>query len=135
MASAEDRRLSPRTATVFDAVIATEHPLMTMDCSISNISVGGACMWTPSQDVPSQFYLIDVIAQVAYCAEVVWRRAPHVGVRFTGMVLVSERTAPTFLTAALAQRRVQDTEALMKKQREPYPVGRPFHLDPAKLRH
>ena len=131
MVSPVDRRQTPRSEVVFDAVVAAEHPLTAIDCSITNISVGGACVWTPADNVPEEFYLIDVIAQVAYSAQVVWRRPPHVGVRFTGMMLVSERTAPTFLTAALAQRRVQDTEALMKKQRGAYPVGRPFDPETA----
>lgn len=77
-----ERRRQPRTRTLKGAKILFNDHRSVIDCTVRNISVGGACLQVASVlGVPDRFDMMFEDRTIRPC-RTVWRRERHVGVIF-----------------------------------------------------
>ena len=110
---AAERRRWPRKLTPSTAVIANADGKNARDCTIIDISAGGAQIGT-SQDLPVglQVYLLDTKNQVAYLAKVLWSNRARSGLWFRGKQPIGSGLAPcqTFLWRLLLEAKLRQVD-------------------------
>jgi hypothetical protein len=71
---------------------------ITVDCTIRNVSEGGAQVRVAAgQIVPNAFDLIEIRSGIAYRAEVAWRSPAGMGVKFSDRINLDAAGAPLSL--------------------------------------
>jgi len=79
----EERRKYPRMKTLKAAKIVAQDNAVTIDCTVCDLSLRGACLEVPrSVEVPNAFDLILGPARSKYPCRVVWRQPTRLGVEF-----------------------------------------------------
>jgi hypothetical protein len=117
-----ERRRYERIPTDLDAVAALPQGVLG-DCSILDMNIYGARLET-LEELPEEFFLVDLASNVAYRARVAWRRAPLLGTRFLETWLLSGDGAPEWLSALRAERMTAAAAARAAKM-PPRPGRRP----------
>ncbi|MDR3507130.1 MAG: PilZ domain-containing protein [Caulobacteraceae bacterium] len=85
------RRREPRLRTLLTGKLVFGPHDMTADCTIRNLTAGGAKITTSlAAGLPPEFWLIVVRQNTAYRAAVAWRRGEELGLRFEGQHDLSE---------------------------------------------
>ena len=95
-AELSNRRQSERRETCLKAQISYgPKDGITLDCTIRNISSGGAMLDVPADRLlPPAFRLINIGEGFAYDAHIVWRRGPQIGVYFSGAADLRAAASP-----------------------------------------
>jgi hypothetical protein len=76
-----DQRVTPRRRVLLSALVVKSDFSGLFRCGVHDVSDHGARLKIPSGLLlPAQFWLIATSAGLAYEAQTVWRRYPHVGV-------------------------------------------------------
>jgi hypothetical protein len=99
----KDRRRAPRSEVNAQGLIIGGEGDCVLACVIRNVSILGAMVEAPEADVPERFFLVDLVGSVAYEAELVWRRAGRVGLRFADLLILSEERTPAYVRDAVLQ--------------------------------
>jgi len=77
-----ERRTGPRQRALLAGKLANADATETVDCTIRNLSPGGALIETATpQLLPRELHLLQLKEGVAWDAEVIWRRGSRVGLR------------------------------------------------------
>lgn len=91
------RRASRRQRVLFGGKIVIG-PNFSMDCTIRNLSDGGAQVRVgPEVALPHGFHLIEIRSGMAYRAEVAWRSLTAAGLKFTERLDLNRPGAPMHL--------------------------------------
>jgi hypothetical protein len=107
------RRRWPRKPTLLSAVVADANGENARDCTIFDVSAGGAQIGTSrALPVGLQVYLLDTGNRVAYLAEVVWSKATRSGLLFLGKQTIGIGLSPnlTFLWRLLLEAKLREVD-------------------------
>jgi hypothetical protein len=86
----------PRRRMLLGGVISFGDGTVTYDCAIRNASAKGAKITCKKADqLPAEFYLINVRDRLIYKAKLVWRTGHDVGLKFKETMRFSEITDPS----------------------------------------
>jgi hypothetical protein len=86
-----DRRPGRRKRVLLGGRVAMHDGAQVFDCSIRNLSDGGARITVPNtQPLPSHVYLINLRDRLVYECVVVWKRGGEAGVSFLKTLPVGE---------------------------------------------
>jgi hypothetical protein len=110
---ASERRRWPRKTTPLRAVIADADGKNPRDCTIIDISAGGAQVSTSKElPVDSRVYLLDTGNQVAYLAKILWSSPARSGLWFLGKHPISRGMAPclSFLWRLLLEAQLREVD-------------------------
>lgn len=110
---ASERRRWPRKTAPLPAVIAHADGKNARDCTIVDISAGGAQISTSEKlPVGSQVYLLDTSNQVAYLTKILWSNPTRSGLWFLGKQPIGRGMAPclSFLWRLLLEAKLRDVE-------------------------
>jgi hypothetical protein len=78
-----DRRAQPRHRTLKAGKIVFNHRFSVVDCTIRNLSVGGACLLVPSTiGIPDDFDLLIEPEKATRPCRVAWKNETRIGVTF-----------------------------------------------------
>jgi hypothetical protein len=88
------RRVEPRRRVLLSGKIVQPNGI-NFDCTIRNLTEGGALLKPAAgQIVPNAFELIEIRSGIAYRADVVWRSAAGIGVKFSDRIDLNGAGAP-----------------------------------------
>ncbi|MGZ3273852.1 MAG: PilZ domain-containing protein [Caulobacteraceae bacterium] len=94
---ADCRRRARRQRVLFGGKIVLG-PNLSMDCTIRNLSEGGAQVRIGIEvGLPNEFHLIEIRSAMAYRVRVAWRSASATGVKFTERLDLNRTDAPLHL--------------------------------------
>jgi len=86
----------PRRRILLGGVISFGDGTHTIDCAIRNVSAKGAKITCKKADqLPQDFYLINVRDRIVYKAKLVWRTGHDAGLKFAETMRFSEITDPS----------------------------------------
>lgn len=81
--AAAKKRTAPRQRVLFGGKIVYDDGAFSVDCIIRDLSASGAKITLGLRvSIPSDIWFIDLHGGVAFSSAVVWRRTPHIGLRF-----------------------------------------------------
>ena len=78
------QRKSPRRRVLKDGKLIFGQGHSIVDCTIDNVSDGGAHVRVTTHGVPEEFYLVETTRQVIHRAAVAWRTTNGMGLRLLG---------------------------------------------------
>jgi hypothetical protein len=92
------RRVERRQRVLFGGKLVLG-PNFSMDCTIRNLSDGGAQVRiAPEVTLPAEFHLIEIRSGVAYRAQIAWRSVTAAGLQFSERLdLTRPGLAPAYL--------------------------------------
>lgn len=79
-------RKSPRRRVLKDGKLIFGSGQSILDCTIDNMSEGGAHVRVNTHGVPEEFYLVETTRAVIYRAVVAWRTTTGMGLRLLGQL-------------------------------------------------
>ena len=84
-AQRKERRKSPRRRVLKDGKLIFAHGHSVVDCTIDNMSDGGAHVRIDSSHgLPQEFYLAEASRGIVHKAEVAWRTTAGIGLKLLG---------------------------------------------------
>jgi hypothetical protein len=86
-----DARAHPRARTLLAGLVCYRDYSTSFDCTIRDLSeVGARLRIASSSTLPSQFYLINIKAGLAYDAEIAWIQNKDIGVSWKEKISLAE---------------------------------------------
>src|SRR6185369_6906705 len=89
-----ERRPKRRKRVLLGGIVVSADGSHSFNCSIRDVSETGGRILLNGQQVPSQFYLIEVRDRVAHEAKVIWENEKEVGVSFENTFRLADITDP-----------------------------------------
>jgi len=89
-----ERRPKRRKRVLLGGIVVSADGSHSFNCSIRDVSETGGRILLNGQQIPSQFYLIEVRDRVAHEAKVIWENEKEVGVLFKNTFRLADITDP-----------------------------------------